>query len=143
LKQPLPVAAGVTVPAAAIEASAARASGPGGQNVNKVASKVLLRVDLSQVTGLDPDVRERLQSLAGARLDAEGRLLVSSQRFRDQPRNLDDAREKLRTLLLRALVRPKQRRPTRASAGARERRLERKRRDAQKKRQRRGASEDW
>jgi len=143
LKEPLLVAPGVVVPAAAIEASAARASGPGGQNVNKVASKVLLRVDLGLVEGLGDDARARLQSLAGARFDADGRLLVSSQRFRDQSRNLEDARAKTRALLLRSLARPKPRRATRASASSREKRLERKRRDAVKKRQRRGGSEDW
>lgn len=143
MKDPLPVAPGVTVPAAAIEASASRASGPGGQNVNKVASKILLRVDLGLVEGLGDDARARLRSFAGARLDADGRLLVGSQRFRDQPRNLEDARAKLRGLLLRALQPPKPRRATRASTASREKRLAGKRRDALKKRQRRDTSEDW
>jgi len=137
------VAPGVIVPAAAIETRAVRASGPGGQNVNKVASKILLRVDVGLIEGLGQEARQRLQSLAGARLDSDGRLLIGSQRFRDQPRNLEDAREKLRELIVRALHRPKQRRATRASAAAHEARLERKHRDARKKRQRRGAAEDW
>lgn len=142
MSEAISVAPGVSVPAAAIEMRAVRSSGPGGQNVNKVASKILLRVDLERIVGLPPDARERLQALAASRLDAEGRLLVSSQRFRDQPRNLEDARHKLRALVARALQRPKQRRATRATAAAREGRLERKRRDAKKKRLRRGARDD-
>lgn len=138
----LHVAPGVTIPAAAIEARAVRSSGPGGQNVNKVASKILLRVDLARIEGLPPDARERLQALAGSRTDAQGRLLVRSQRFRDQPRNLEDARDKVRALVAKALTRPRQRRKTRATAASREGRLERKRRDAHKKRLRRAARDD-
>jgi ribosome-associated protein len=143
LREGLEITPGVSVPASAIDVSAARSGGPGGQNVNKVASKVLLRVDLGRILGLTPDARERLLALAGNRLDADGRLLVTSQRYRDQPRNLEDARQKLRALVARALVRPEPRRPTRTTAAGRERRLERKRRDALKKRRRRGAPEDF
>jgi ribosome-associated protein len=102
---------------------AARASGPGGQNVNKVASKVELRVALDRVVGLDPSARTRLLALAAGRLDADGRLLVTSQRFRDQPRNLEDAVEKVRALIARALRPPKPRRPT-GHARPAERRLD-------------------
>ncbi len=130
MPEPISVAPGVTVPASAIETSAVRSSGPGGQNVNKVASKIELRVDLAKVTGLPPGARARLLALAAGRLDARGFLLVSSQRTRDQPRNLEDAREKVRALLARALIAPRPRRPTRATAAARERRLLGKRRDA-------------
>jgi ribosome-associated protein len=130
------------VPAAAVEARAVRSSGPGGQNVNKVASKVLLRVDLSKVEGLAPDARARLHALASSRLDAEGRLLVTSQRFRDQPRNLEDAREKVRALVARALARPKDRRASRPTAASRRRRLEGKRRSSEKKRLRHAVRED-
>jgi len=136
------VAPGVTIPAAALEMRAVRSSGPGGQNVNKVASKILLRVELARIEGLAPDARERLEALAASRLDAEGRLLITAQRFRDQPRNLEDAREKLRALVARAREQPRKRRPTRASAAARERRLEAKRREAQRKRLRRAAPDD-
>ena len=107
------VAPGVVVPAAAIGVQATRSSGPGGQNVNKVASKIELRVDLDRVEGLSEDARARLVSLAAGRLDAEGRLLVTSQRTRDQHRNLEDAREKVRAVVLRALVRPRTRRQRR------------------------------
>ena len=95
-----------------MEVSAVRSSGPGGQNVNKVASKIELRVDLARVVGLPEAARERLRALAARRLDARGFLVVTSQRTRDQHRNLDDAREKVRALLARCLVAPRKRRPT-------------------------------
>jgi ribosome-associated protein len=98
--------------------------------VNKVASKIELRVDLARVIGLPHGARARLLALAAGRLDARGFLVVSSQRTRDQYRNLEDARQKVRALLARSLVAPRPRRPTRATAAARERRLVGKRRDA-------------
>jgi ribosome-associated protein len=128
------VTPGVTVPAAAIRMSVSRSSGPGGQNVNKVASKVELRVDLSAVVGLTPAARGRLDLLVQSRTDAEGNLLVTSQLTRDQPRNLEDAREKVRTLVARALVKPIPRRPTRPSRAAKERRLVGKRHQSERKR---------
>jgi ribosome-associated protein len=130
------VSADVVVPPGALGLRMVRSSGPGGQNVNKVASKVELRVDLDRIEGLGPEARARLEAFTAHRRDAEGRLLVTSQRTRDQSRNLEDARDKVRQLVARALVTPKQRRPTRATAAARERRLESKRRAARRKRQR-------
>ncbi len=127
----------VSIPAAAVEVRAVRASGPGGQNVNKVASKVELRVDLSRVVGLSPGARARLLSLASGRLDADGRLVITSQKTRDQGRNLDDAREKIVALIQRALIEPKVRRPTRPTRGSVERRLAAKHRDARVKADRR------
>jgi ribosome-associated protein len=117
------VSGDVIVPARAQSLHAARSSGPGGQNVNKVASKIELRVDLGRVQGLAEPVLDRLRKLAQGRLDAEGRLLVVSQRTRDQHRNLEDAREKVRDLILRALTPPRKRRPTRVTAAARAGRL--------------------
>ena len=128
------VDAHVLIPPAALEWRAVRSSGPGGQNVNKVASKVELRVDLTRITGLSDAVRARLALLAAPRLDRDGRLLVTSQRTRDQSRNLADAREKVRALVARSLATPRTRRPTAPSAAARERRLVEKHRAAARKR---------
>jgi ribosome-associated protein len=114
----------VRVPPSALTMRAVRASGPGGQNVNKVASKVDLRVDLEAIEGLAEPARHRLRMLAGRRLDADGRLLITSQATRDQARNLEDAREKVRALVTAALHEPKRRRKSRPSARAREQRLE-------------------
>jgi ribosome-associated protein len=134
MAEPIVVASGVVVPAAALSLHTSRSSGPGGQNVNKVASKVELRVDLDRVEGLAEEARARLRSLAEGRRDSEGRLLVVSQRTRDQHRNLEDAREKVRALVQRALIRPRSRRPTRVTAAAKARRLaEKKRRGAHKR----------
>jgi ribosome-associated protein len=125
--EPIRIAKGILVPEAAIEWRAVRSSGPGGQNVNKVASKVELRVDLAAVSGLSGPARARLGALAAARLDSSGRLLVTSQRTRDQLRNLEDARDKVRKLVERALRAPRPRRLTAPSPGAVERRLRAKR----------------
>ena len=132
----------VRVPAAALTMRAVRASGPGGQNVNKVASKVDLRVDLDALEGLTDPARERLRVLARHRLDADGRLWVTSQATRDQTRNLDDAREKIRNLVAAALREPKRRRPSRPPAAARERRIETKKRRGSVKRLR-GRPGEW
>jgi ribosome-associated protein len=113
----------VRVPAHALHVRAVRASGPGGQNVNKVATKIDLRVDLHAVEGLSEDARERLSWLARHRLDAAGRLVVTSQLTRTQARNLEDARDKVRDLVAAALVRPRARRASRPTAASRERRL--------------------
>jgi ribosome-associated protein len=140
--EPIRIARGIHVPAAAIEWRAVRSSGPGGQNVNKVASKVELRVDLAAVAGLEPTARTRLVALAAARLDADGRLLVTSQRTRDQLRNLEDARAKVQKLIERALAAPRPRRLTQPRPGAVERRLRHKRARSTVKRQRREAADD-
>jgi len=124
----------VVIPGAAVSVRAVRSSGPGGQNVNKVASKVELRVDIDRIEGLPPEARERLLSLTSKRRDAEGRWLVVSQRTRDQHRNLEDAREKARALVARCLVAPRPRRRGAPPAASREARLLAKKRAAQRKR---------
>ena len=136
------ISRGVRVPGEAIRWRAVRSSGPGGQNVNKVASKVELRVSLDAIEGLDDGARSRLRALAAPRLDSRGRLLVTSQRTRDQARNLEDARDKVRRLVTRALVAPKRRRSTRPSAAAMERRLREKRLRGARKRDRRAGGHD-
>jgi ribosome-associated protein len=142
MAEPIRIAKGVLVPGSALEWSAVRSSGPGGQNVNKVASKVELRVDLAAVTGLPAPARARLQALAAARIDAEGRLLVTSQRTRDQLRNLEDAREKVKKLVERALKLPRPRRLTQPSRAAVERRLRKKRERSAVKRVRQAGPDD-
>jgi ribosome-associated protein len=139
---PIRVRRGVRVPATAISWRAVRSSGPGGQNVNKVASKVELRVDLEAVEGLDDAARHRLAALSIPRLDSRGRLLVTSQRTRDQSRNLEDARDKVRRLVARALVAPKRRRRTRPTAAAVEERLRDKHLRGARKRERRAVGRD-
>jgi ribosome-associated protein len=134
---PRPIQVGdARVPESALEWRAVRSSGPGGQNVNKVASKVELRVDLARIQGLSEGARARLEHLTERRRDASGRLLVTSQLTREQARNLDDALAKVRALIARAQVEPRGRRPTAPTRAARAKRLDEKRRAGAKKQMR-------
>jgi len=132
----LVIAPGVVLPAADLHWTAVRSSGPGGQNVNKVATKVELRFDLESTAALAAPVKSRLRALARGRLDAEGRIVLTSQATRALPQNLSNALEKLAELVRAALVPPKPRRPTRPTHASRLRRLATKQHDAQRKQSR-------
>ena len=108
---PIVVTGTVRIPASALTVRAVRASGPGGQNVNKVATRIDLRVDPEAIEGLSDAALARLRDLARHRLDAEGRLVVTSQRTRNQARNLEDTRARVADLVRAALVAPVPRRP--------------------------------
>ena len=115
-----------------------RSSGAGGQNVNKVASKAVLRWNVRESQALPEAVRARLLARNPRRITASGELVLSSQRFRDQPRNVADCLEKLHALLLEAAVVPKARRETRPTRASKTRRLEGKRHVSRTKALRRG-----
>jgi ribosome-associated protein len=126
----IPIDDRISIDESELEESFIRASGPGGQNVNKVSSAVQLRFDVRHSPSLPDDVRARLERLAGRRLTREGVLIITAQRHRTQERNREDARERLIELIRQAAVQPVRRRPTRPTRASRERRIEGKKRRA-------------
>jgi ribosome-associated protein len=136
------VTANIAIDEKEIEEQFIRASGPGGQNVNKLSSAVQIRFDVRRSPSLPTDVSIRLQRLAGNRLTKEGVLVITAQRHRTQERNRQDARERLLDLIRRAAIPPTPRRATKPSRGERRKRLEAKTRRGAIKRLRRAGPED-
>jgi ribosome-associated protein len=130
------------IPDSELEWSYSRSSGPGGQNVNKTATKATLRWDVTRSNALPPEVRERFLRAHATRLTRRGELVLHSQRERDQIRNSEDCLAKLAALLRAVARRPRPRRATQPTRGSKERRLKAKKRHGQTKRERRGALDD-
>jgi ribosome-associated protein len=130
------------IPDAEFQWSFVRSGGPGGQNVNKVASKAVLRWQAGASPSLPASVKDRFLTQQRSRLTTAGELILTSQRFRDQERNKQDCLDKLRAMIRQALVPPRPRRPTKPGRAARERRLEAKRRRSATKSRRQRLPED-
>ncbi len=126
----------IAIPRRELRFTFVRSSGPGGQNVNKVASKAVLRWSVAQSPSIPEDVRIRLTARVARQINDRGELVLTSQRYRDQPRNVDDCLEKLRTLVLSVARPPKKRKKTRPTRASKELRLGQKRVTAEKKRRR-------
>jgi ribosome-associated protein len=140
---PLIITPDIVIPDEELEWKFIRSSGPGGQNVNKVASAAQLRFLLPQNTSLPVNVRNRLRRLAGQKLIDDGSILFKSMSERSQDQNRRAALERLETMIRSALVEPKIRKKTRPTKGSKERRIESKKQRGATKQQRSGKSYDW
>ena len=134
----IPITETVVIPAAELSWEYARSGGPGGQNVNKVASKATLRWAVAASEALPPEAKARLLAAHPAAVTTEGEFLVTSQEYRDQERNRQRCVEKLTAMVLRALTPPKPRKKTKPSKASQRRRLEDKKRQGEKKSGRKG-----
>ncbi len=123
MSPPLEITGEVSIPDGDVAVSFVRAAGPGGQNVNKVATAAQLRFDLAGTQALSESVKQRLRALAGRRVNEDGSLLIVARNHRTQERNRAEALERLRDLIARALVAPRPRRATRPTRSSREQRL--------------------
>ena len=122
----LQVSPGLIIPEAELRLSFARSSGPGGQNVNKVSSKAVLHFAAATSPSIPPDVRQRLIERYQSRLTNDGEIVIHSDEYRDQPRNIQACYDKLRAMIMPILRPPKKRRPTKPTRGSKVRRLKEK-----------------
>jgi ribosome-associated protein len=132
----------VRIPYSEFEFAASRSGGPGGQNVNKVNSRIQLRWKPLLSPSIEPDVAERFIKLAGRKMTTEGEIVITGQQFRDAPKNREDCLNRLAELLRAALVRPRIRKATKPSRGSKERRLKEKKHQAGLRRERQVRSDD-
>lgn len=126
----------IRIPRSELTFQFSRSGGPGGQNVNKLNTRVQLRWNVDETEAVRDEVRVRLKTRARRRINSDGELIITSQRYRDQARNIDDCIEKLTALVHESAQKPTPRKPTRPTAGARRRRLEAKKQRSQRKKSR-------
>jgi ribosome-associated protein len=133
----LSISAQIAIPDEELRLSFSRASGPGGQNVNKVSSRATLRWAVQTTPSLPPDVRQRFLERYASRITSGGEIILHSQEFRDQPKNIDACRNRLREMIASVLTAPKKRRKTKPTRGSKLRRLKEKKSRSQVKEGRR------